>query len=330
MLADPALDHYRHWLESVRRYRPYLLSEPEEKIVTEKTVSGSSAWSRLHSELLSSLRVTLDGEEVSIETALSRLYRPEREIRQEAAEAMTAALAPGLRTRAYVYNTILLDKSIDDRLRGYPSWISSRNLSNEASDEAVQALVDAVVSRYDVAQRYYRLKARLLGLDRIEHYDRFAPGRRAQRSRRAGTRRGASSSAPTRSSTTEVGEIVDGFFEQSWIDAPVRPDKSTGAFCATTIPGVHPYVLMNYTGERRAILDARARARARAARRALTAARALQRVDDADGRRDRVGLRRGAHVQEAPRVGGRPAPQARPADRADRGRDRDDLPADLA
>jgi len=253
LLTDPVLDHFRHWLESVRRYRPYLLSEPEEKIVTEKSVSGSGAWSRLHSELLSALRVTIGGEEVSIETALSRMFRPERETRQEAAEAMTAALQPGLRTRAYVYNTLLLDKSIDDRLRGYPSWISGRNLSNEASDEAVQALVDAVVSRYDVARRYYRLKARLLGLDRLEHYDRFAPV--AERGGRASWDEARSIVVGAYSEFDErVGEIVDGFFVKNWIDAPVRPDKATGAFCATTIPGVHPYVLMNFTGERRSIL----------------------------------------------------------------------------
>jgi oligoendopeptidase F len=253
LLADAALDHYRHWLESVRRYRPHLLSEPEEKILTEKTVSGSSAWSRLHSELLSSLRVTLDGEEVSVETALSRLFRPDRETRREAAEALTTAFGPGLRTRAYVYNTLLVDKSIDDRLRTYQTWISSRNLSNEATDEAVQALVDAVVSRYEVPQRYYRLKARLLGIERLEHYDRFAPV--AERGGRASwdEARGVVVQAYSEFDE-EVGRIVDGFFEQSWIDAPVRPDKSTGAFCATTIPGVHPYVLLNYTGERRAIL----------------------------------------------------------------------------
>ena len=253
VLADPAADRYRHWLSSVRRYRPHLLSEPEEKIVTEKSVSGSSAWSRLYSELLSALRVTIDGEEVSTETALSRLYRPEREVRQAAAAAVGDALVPGLRTRAYVYNTILLDKSIDDRLRDYPTWISSRNLANEASDEAVQALVDAVVSRYDVPRRYYRLKARLLGLDRIDHYDRFAPvaesgGRRSW----ADARRVVVDAYSD--FDEEVGEIVDGFFEKSWIDAPVRPDKSNGAFCATTVPGVHPYILTNYTGERRAIL----------------------------------------------------------------------------
>ena len=253
LLADPALAQYRHWLETVRRYRPHLLTEPEEKIVTEKGVSGSSAWSRLHSELLSALRVTLDGEEVSTDVALARLYRSEREPRQEAAAAVTEALLPGLRTRTYVYNTILLDKSIDDRLRGYGSWLSSRNLSNEVSDEAVQALVDAVVSRYDLPQRYYRLKARLLGLERLEHYDRFAPVSEGVGRTGWDDARRIVVDAYT-AFNEEVGQIVDGFFEKSWIDAPPRPDKSTGAFCATTIPGVHPYVLLNFTGERRAVL----------------------------------------------------------------------------
>jgi oligoendopeptidase F len=253
ILADPAVEHYRHWLESVRRYRPYLLTEPEEKIVTEKSVSGSGAWARLYSELLSALRVSIDGEEVSTETALARLYRPEREIRQAAAASLGTALVPGLRTRSYVYNTILLDKSIDDRLRGYPTWISSRNLSNETSDEAVQALVDAVVSRYELAQRYYHLKARLLGLDRIEYYDRFAPV--AESGGRTSWQEARRIVVDAYSAfDEEVGATVDGFFEKSWIDAPVRRDKANGAFCATTIPGVHPYVLMNFTGERRAIL----------------------------------------------------------------------------
>ena len=110
-----------------------------------------------------------------MEVALARLQDADRDSRRAAAEAITEGLAPGLRTRTFVFNSILLDKAIDDRLRDYPTWISSRNLANETSDEAVQALVDAVTSRYDVPQRYYRLKARLLGLDRLDHYDRFAP-----------------------------------------------------------------------------------------------------------------------------------------------------------
>ena len=253
LLADPALDHWRHHLRSLRKFRPYLLSEPEEQIVTEKTVSGSSAWARLYEELLGALRVTLDGEEVPLEPAMAMLYDVDRDTRRAAAEAITEALGPGLRTRTFVFNTILLDKSIDDRLRGYPTWLSSRNLANETTDEAVEALIHATTSRYDLPQRYYRLKARLLGLDRLEHFDRFAPissdaGRVPWDEARAVVVDAYSDFSE------ETGSIIARFFDDSWIDGPVRPDKRTGAFCATTIPGVHPYVLMNYTGDRRSVL----------------------------------------------------------------------------
>jgi oligoendopeptidase F len=253
VLADDAVAEYRHWLEALRRYRPHLLTEPEERIMTEKSVSGSSSWSRLYSELLAGLRAELDGEEQSMEVALARLQDADRDVRRASAEAITDGLQPGLRTRAFVFNAILLDKSIDDRLRGYPTWISSRNLANEVSDDAVQALVDAVVSRYDVPQRYYRLKARLLGLDRLAHYDRVAPfGEETSFTTWDEARRIVVDAFGGFSD--QAGEIVDGFFARSWIDAPVRPDKANGAFCATTVPGVHPYVLMNFTGDRRSIL----------------------------------------------------------------------------
>jgi oligoendopeptidase F len=137
VLGDPVLDHWRHHLVSLRKYRPYLLSEPEERVLTEKTVSGSSAWSRLYEELLGSIRVELDGDQVGLETAMARLYAADRDTRSEAAGAVTEALEPGLRTRTFIFNTILLDKSIDDRLRAFPTWISSRNLANETTDEAV-------------------------------------------------------------------------------------------------------------------------------------------------------------------------------------------------
>ena len=253
LLADDALARWRHWLRSVRKFRPYLLTEPEEKILTEKSVSGVSAWDRLYEELLGAFRVDLDGAEISFEEAMAKLYSGDRDVRRAAAEAVNEALAPGLRTRTFVFNTIVLDKSIDDRLRGYETWISARNLRNDTTDEAVQALVDATVARYDVVQRYYRLKAGMMGLDRLTHYDRFAP----------------IADDPTKVSwdeaqqivldayqefSAESGEIVERFFRESWIDAPVRANKRTGAFCATSVPGVHPYVLMNFTGDRRSIL----------------------------------------------------------------------------
>ena len=253
LLADPALDHWRHHLRSMRKFRPYLLSEPEERIVTEKTVSGVSAWSRLYEEQLGALRVGLDGDELSLETAMSRLYDVDRDTRRAAAEAIGESLAPGLRTRTFVFNTILQDKSIDDRLRAYPSWISSRNLANETTDEAVEALVEATTSRYDVAQRYYRLKARLLGIEQLAHYDRFAPVSTDTQKTPWDEARRIVVDAYSEFSE-EAGSIVARFFGDSWIDGPVRPDKRTGAFCATTVPGVHPYILMNYTGDRRSIL----------------------------------------------------------------------------
>jgi len=253
LLESGELDHWRHFLKALRKYRPYLLSEPEERILTEKSISGSSAWTRLYEELLGALRVELDGTPVSLESAMARLHWADRAKRVEAAEAVTAALEPGLRTRTYVFNTILSDKSIDDRLRGYPTWVSSRNLGNETTDAAVQALVDATTSRYDVPQRYYRLKARLLGLDRIAHYDRMAPLGGSDVKLSWEDARSVVVGAYADFSG-EAGEIVDGFFSRNWIDGPTRDDKRTGAFCATNVPGVHPYVLMNYTGDRRSVL----------------------------------------------------------------------------
>jgi oligoendopeptidase F len=253
LVAAPELERWHHWLTSLRKFRPYLLSEPEEKIVTEKSVSGVSAWDRLYEELLGSLRVQLDGEETSFEEAMSRLYSADRDRRRAAAEAVTEALAPGLRTRTFIFNTVLVDKSIDDRLRGYPTWISSRNLRNDTTDEAVQALVDAAVARYDVVQRYYRLKAKLLDLDRLAVYDRMAPIGEDPRKMSWEDAREIVVGAYA-DFAQEAGDVVERFFDERWIDAPVRDNKRTGAFCATNVPGVHPYILMNFTGERSSVL----------------------------------------------------------------------------
>src|SRR5215212_9754716 len=214
LLAADGLDFARHHLETARRYRPHLLSEPEEKILAEKNLTGRTAWTRLFEEQASSITADLDegAEPVSLEIALSRLFAPDREVRRHAAERVTAALEPGLRTRAYILNTLFADKMVDDRLRKYPHWLASRNLSNEASDESVQALVEAVKGRYELPRRWYRLKA------------------------------------------PQLGEIVQRFFDERWIDAPVRPAKRGGAFCASTVPELHPYVMLNYTARRGDVL----------------------------------------------------------------------------
>jgi oligoendopeptidase F len=253
LLASDELEKWRHRLRTIRKFRPYILTEPEEKILTEKSVSGFSAWDRLYDELLSAIRVELDGEQIGFEEAMSKLYSPDRDVRRRASDAVTASLDPGLRTRTFIFNTIAVDKSIDDRLRGYATWISSRNLSNDTTDEAVQALVDAVVGRYDVVQRYYRLKARLLGLDRLSFYDRMAPLDDDP------TQVGWSEASELVQNafsdfSSEVGDVIQRFFDESWIDAPPREGKRPGAFCATNVPDLHPYVFMNFTGDRRSVL----------------------------------------------------------------------------
>ncbi|MGH2703828.1 MAG: M3 family oligoendopeptidase [Actinomycetota bacterium] len=253
LLADPALEQYRHHLASARRYRPHLLSEPEEKVMAEKNLAGTAAWSRLFTETTSALRPEIDGRPCSLEEALARLHQPDRAVRRAAADGVTKALTEHLHTLTFTFNTILLDKSVDDRLRRYPHWLASRNLSNEISDDAVQALVDAVVARSDIPQRYYRLKARLLGLDRLADFDRMAP---------IASSGGTLPWPEARDLVVEsyddfspvAGGIVQGFFERRWIDAAVRPNKQPGAYCVTEVPGCHPYVMLSYTGERRSVL----------------------------------------------------------------------------
>jgi oligoendopeptidase F len=255
LLASDELDFVRHHLRSARRYRPHLLSEPEEKLMSEKAVTGRNAWDRLFEEQTSAIEVTLPDTEgtVPLEVALSRLSSPERETRATAAKAVTEALAPGLRTRAYVFNTLLADKALDDRLRGYPTWLSSRNLANEASDESVEALVSAVRNRYEIARRWYRLKAQLLGLDQLADYDRMAAVSDVEE-----TVAWADAQTMVQDCfdgfSDELGGLVRRFFDEAWVDAPLRPGKRGGAFCSYTVPSVHPYVMLNYTSKRRDVL----------------------------------------------------------------------------
>ncbi len=255
LLKADGLDFCRHHLRAARRYRPHLLSEPEEKIVSEKTVSGSSAWSRLFEEQTSAIKVRVEDEpeEIALDAALARLSSSDRAERRAAAEGVTEALAPGLRTRAFIFNTLLYDKSLDDRLRRYPTWLSDRNLANEASDESVQALVEAVRARYDLPQRWYRLKARLLGLERLADYDRAATIGDDDTAVDWPDARDLVLDSYT-SFSDDLGRVAGRFFDEGWIDAPVRPHKRGGAFCAYTVPSAHPYLMLNYTARRRDVL----------------------------------------------------------------------------
>jgi oligoendopeptidase F len=254
LLADPDLERFAAVLRSERRYKPHQLSEPEERISAEKDVTGSGAWGRFFNELLSDLQVSLDGDKLSLDEALSKLSRlTDQSERGHVAAAVTETLRAGVRTRGYVLNTILNERAIEDRLRGYDSWISARNLSNEIPDEAAQSLIEAIEARYDIPQRFYALKAKLLGLEKLRDYDRFAPLQEVGGTIEWGDARDLVLESFADFSPT-AGDIIGRFFDRNWIDAALRPGKMLGAFCATTVPEVHPYVLMNYAGERRSVL----------------------------------------------------------------------------
>jgi oligoendopeptidase F len=253
LLAADGLDFCRHYLRSARRYRPHLLSEPEEKVLAEKSIASEAAWARLFGELVAALRIDLGGEELTLDLALSRLLSTDRGVRESAAAALTTALEPGVRTRGFIFNTLVFDKSVEDRLRSYPHWLASRNLDNEATDESVMALIEAVRGRYDIPQRWYTLKASLLGIDRLADFDRSAPVSGEDTSFSYGEARELVLDAYSAFSPT-AADVARRFFEEHWIDAPPRPNKRGGAFCSYTVPSVHPYVMLNFTAKRRDVL----------------------------------------------------------------------------
>ncbi|MFI5282772.1 MAG: M3 family oligoendopeptidase [Candidatus Dormibacterales bacterium] len=250
LYAHPESATYRHTIEEARKFRPHQLSEPEERLLTDFSPVGNAAWTRLFGELCAAIRVDLDGRELPLEQALTMLREPDRALRHRANSAVTAALARDVRTRAYVFNVILQEKAIDDRLRKFPSWISARNLANETSDQAVQALVDAVTSRYEVCVRYYRVKKQLLNVGDLHEWDRYAPIGDATRSLSWEDAKELVLGSYHRFSK-RAGDLVSDFFDKSWIDAPPEPGKAGGAYCMPVTPSHHPYIMLNFTGKLR-------------------------------------------------------------------------------
>lgn len=248
LIQSEELKSYRHYLESSRRYKDHILEEKQEQILSAKSVTGRSAWVRYFDETLGAAKFELDGEELTEQEALSKLHESDRELRIKAHASLTKTFKDLSRSLTFIFNTILADKSTNDKLRDYSSWVSSRNLANKISDETVDALVTSVTDTYDLVQRYYKLKGDLLGLDEMYDYDRYAPLMENETtiewdSARKMVLDSYSSFHP------EMGRIAGEFFDKEWIDAAIRPGKRGGAYSASTVPSVHPYVFMNFDGK---------------------------------------------------------------------------------
>ena len=248
LYTDPAAARYRHTVEEARKYRPHHLSEVEERLLTECSPVGIGAWTRLFEELCAGITVEMPSGEVMLAQALALQRDSDRSVREQAAHATTAALKRDIRTRAYIFNVVLQERAIDDRLRKYPTWISSRNLANETSDAAVQALVEAVSARFDIVERYYNVKRQLLGLDRLHEWDRYAPIGGVSRELTWEDAKDLVLSSYERFSP-RAGALVGDFFTRGWIDAPVVDGKEGGAYCMAATPRLHPFVMLNFVGQ---------------------------------------------------------------------------------
>ncbi|MEN3026766.1 MAG: M3 family oligoendopeptidase [Chlorobiota bacterium] len=254
ILSSPRIRRWRHWLAHTLQFRPYTLEEAAEEALVLKETTSRFAWIRLFDELTSGAVYTLDGKPYRQQKLLALLHHLDRELRRRASEAFTEGLRAQARLLTFIYYTLLADwHTTAVQLRGYPHWLAPRNLENEVSDSTVEVLIRTVLEGYELVERYYTLKRRLLQLDRLHEWDRYAPlpvGLHRWHWREASqiVRQAYWDFSP------EFGRIVDRFFEQGWIHAAVTPGKQGGAYAAPTVPSAHPYIFLNFTGTTRDVL----------------------------------------------------------------------------
>ena len=254
-LGDPALARWAPWLRDLRVFRPHQLSDEVEKLLHEKEVTGRSAWSRLFDETVAGMRVTVREEALTVSAALNKMSDRDRSVREDAARAIGEAFGNNIRLFSLITNTLAKDKEITDGWRHYPRPASYRNRSNMVEDEVVDALSTAVTSDYArLSHRYYLLKAKWLGLEKLQHWDRNAPLPGDQDRRITWPEARDQVLSAYASFSPELAKIGQSFFDKPWIDARLRPGKSGGAFAHPTVPSVHPYLLVNFHGKTRDVM----------------------------------------------------------------------------
>ena len=256
MLAESAaLTRYKPWLDRIRAFRPHQLSDELERFEHDRSVVGTSAWVRLYDETTAALSFDVEGETLSLEATLNRLSHAKREKREAAAHALSKVFRQNLRLFTLIMNTLVKEKEIDDRWRKYPTPQAIRHLSNHVEPEVVAALAEAVKAAHPrLSHRYYALKAKWLGLERLEFWDRNAPLPTADDRVIGWDEARETVMAAYADFDPRMAELAQPFFEKGWIDAPVKPGKAPGAFAHPTVSDVHPYVMLNYQGKTRDVM----------------------------------------------------------------------------
>jgi oligoendopeptidase F len=249
------LAHYAPWLADIRKEKPYQLDDKLEQLFHEKSVVGHAAWNRLFDETIAALRFDIDGKKLAIEPTFNLLQDTDAKVRRKGSEALAKTFKENIRLFTLVTNVLAKDKEISDRWRGFKDIAGSRHLSNRVEPEVVEALVAAVRDAYPrLSHRYYRLKAKWFGRRHLDHWDRNAPLPKVEQRSIAWGDAEAMVMDAYRGFAPEMADIAGRFFKEGWIDAPVRPGKSPGAFAHPTVPSAHPYVLLNYQGKPRDVM----------------------------------------------------------------------------
>lgn len=257
LIESDELSRYRHYLKEKRAWRPHYLSEPEEKVLETKSVTGRSAFVRLFEEIVSSIQCQFahagQVEPQSLQQILAKLYDADRAVRRAAADGLTQGLKENARVLTYIFNNVALDHKSDCELRRFATPMASRHLANEISEAVVEALMNATERHHELVHRYYRLKGRLLGVDVLYDYDRYAPLFPDLPSCDWPTARQIVEESYAQFSP-QAGGIIAEFFDKRWIDAELRHGKRGGAFSSGGVPSAHPYILMNYTDKLRDVM----------------------------------------------------------------------------
>jgi oligoendopeptidase F len=251
-MTAPALGHYRPWLEDIRKEKPHQLADDLELLFLDKSVSAAAAWNRLFDDTMAALRFDFEGESLTLEPLLGKLQDPDAKTRETAANALAATLGANLRLFALITSTLAKDKETSDRWRKFKDVADSRHLANRVEPEVVEALVAAVTDAYPrLSHRYYVLKARWFGKEKLDHWDRNAPLPNAPRRVYKWEAARDMVLGAYRAFSPRMAAIARRFFDEGWIDAPVRPGKAPGAFAHPTTPSAHPYILVNFLGKTR-------------------------------------------------------------------------------
>ncbi|MGG6895325.1 M3 family oligoendopeptidase [Rhizobium sp. BR 315] len=255
MASDPAAGHYRPWIVDLRKDKPHQLDDKLEQLFLEKSMTSAAAFNRLFDETMAELRFEIDGEEHPLEVALNMLQEQDPEVRRKAAMALAETFKANLRTFTLITNTLAKDKEISDRWRGFEDIADSRHLANRVEREVVDALAAAVRDAYPrLSHRYYKMKAKWLGMEQMNFWDRNAPLPETPNALIPWSDAKDTVLSAYGNFSPEMADIAKRFFDEEWIDAPVRPGKAPGAFAHPTVPSAHPYVLVNYMGKPRDVM----------------------------------------------------------------------------